>query len=156
MAEALSSDADHDRLVRIEAMYQATSARVDEFVEWKHQLLPPVIFSIQKDILEQAKAAGSLRAEIAALCGVVDKLASAVNTLLSMPTALQGHEDICIRARREDIEHRNNHEEWVAAQFAQMRNRQLGLHGTLLFSLLSAIGGMAWYIVMHLNPAILK
>lgn len=140
---------DHDRLVRLEAMLSATSARVDEFVEWKHHQLPPIIMDLQKDVLEQARAVGAIRSEVTALCASVDKLADAVSGLIGLPHYVKNHEDACIRARQEDIEHRTSHEQWVATQFLQIRNRQLALHGTLLSSMFVGMGVMVWYIVTH-------
>src|SRR6266702_1025605 len=145
---------DHDRLVRLEAQFSATCKRLDEFVDWKHVQLPPIIMGLQKDVLEQAKASGTLRGEVAALVGAVDKLAAAVQLLIGTPAALAEHEGSCIRARAEDIVHRTRHESWVADQFAGIRTRQLALHGTVGFAMASGLATMAWYILTHLHVGI--
>lgn len=82
-----------------------------------------------------------------------DQFVAMITQLGHLTGEFTGHQGECTSARKEDVAHRARHEEWVAAQFDKIRTRQLTLHGTLLLAMLSAMGGMAWYIVTHAGLA---
>ena len=144
------------------------AARVAELVQWKHHDLPPIVFEMKKDIIEQGKETAALSAQVARVVEGLESLGESVRTMMAVPQTLAKHEESCVRARAEDIQHRDNFEKRVDERFDASDAGRRALHEKIdatkekidatrnwvvggvistLLTLLGATGTIIWVIV---------
>lgn len=171
MAEADLSARDNDLLemliaLRTEAAVLRTevagiAARVAELVQWKHHDLPPIVFEMKKDISDQGRETAALGAQVARIVEGLESLGESVRTMMAVPQTLAKHEESCVRARAEDIQHRDNFEKRVDERFDASDAGRRVLHEKIeatrnwviagvistLLTLLGATGTIIWVVV---------
>lgn len=108
---------DHDLLMRVDERSEATARRVAEIIDWKHDHLPSIIAEIQKDTLRLRNDLTSLAASVVSTAASVERLSQMMATTIDVPRRQEEHENGCVRARAEDIEHRNYFEKRVEQRF---------------------------------------
>lgn len=122
------------KLVAAETIQQRNNDEIQRLRDWRHDNASPMLQIMQNNQAQNIKS-------IERLTENIDRVTAVMGTLSGLPKVLHDHQDGCIEARHEDLEHRGEFEKHVNLKFDKLSEQQRTM-------MLAAIGTLATWVIM--------